>query len=81
VIQYQGLIELRDLGTQNEEPILSYAIDCEQDETLAQIRDIDMKGDETNLLICFNDYKVGWLNLRTGEFKVSAIVEQFDGYI
>ena len=44
------------------------------------ICDVDMKGDETNLLIGFNQHKIARLNLRTGEFVVQA-VEGWDGNI
>jgi hypothetical protein len=81
VIQYMGLIELRDLSTNDEEPIHQFVIDSEEDESLRHLTDLDMKGDETNLLVCFKDYKVGWLNLRTKQFTVTKTIDKFDGYI
>ena len=44
------------------------------------ICDVDMKGDETNLLIGFNQHKIARLNIRTGDFVVQA-VEGWDGNI
>ncbi len=80
IVQYMsGLIELRDLSKEAD-PILSFQIPHDEEESLMQISDIDMKGDETNLLVGFNQHKIARLNLRTGEFVVQKI-EGWDGNI
>lgn len=81
MIQYVGgLIELRDLSEQSD-AILSFQVPHEEDDNMMHIVDIDLKGDESNLVIAFSTHRVAWLNLRTGEFQVQNQIIGWDGYI
>ena len=75
---------MRDLSQQAGDALLSYQVNIEEDESLMHIVDVDIKGDETNMLICFKDCKLARLNLKTREFILlpnASYISAFDGHV